>query len=860
MHAAAARLARRSFRATRCPTWTRMWVEPLEARVLLSAIYSANMDVNPGWSLQGLWQYGTPTSNPSYAPTGSHCIGVNLAGNYLDNMGAQYATTPAINCMGYEDVYLSFQRWMGIESSWWDQAAIQVSSNGVNWNNVWTHGTNSFSDVTWTQQNINISAYADNQPSVYIRWQMGPTDSSVVYTGWQIDDVVVSGTPAAPTAQLQTQALRATGQASHTLEVLYTSTVDDLNVGTLNSDDLGVRSPDDVNLSVTYLGVTQTSEQTWLATYEVGGPGGVWDANDAGVYTVSIGAAQVLDMGGRQVVAGDFDTFKAWRVLPLDARTPANYTDKDGDAVSITLKGPGSGEVLLLGEDADADRINLAGTSVASTLSVKVTGPDGHTGLPDTAIDGGLKALAAPMAQLSGSLDIDGDVKTLTLGDVSAGSSINLNGAIASTITLGHVAGLELNTTSAIKCLTAVEWLSPDFESEVSATSIKTLNITGGDFLANLALDASLPENLALGTARIAGRASDAQWNILGQVGAITLGDHTEDWDIEIHGGLKSLTAASIEDSDLNVYGAIGTVTVQEWRSGQIAARTLKCLTTTGGQGDDGPDGDLFIDLELHGFDEPEAAGADEGPAPVILGKVNVAGDVGDNWMIDGSVGTVVIGDEADAWDAEIGGAVKSLRVGTFLDATLLVSGAITTLATGSGVHSYLSAACMKTFTCAGDWSSGQIHLTDHEAALAVSKLTVGGRLDESLITANASVGAVCLGYLRGSRILVSVEGDSLPDSVNDFTAQHEIKSFTVTGVTSEGNPHSQIDSMIAAWRLGTLNLRNVQLDNDGDVHGFAATQYGSFRLVQPDSSVYTDPDDIENPLDFVVRRILVPT
>jgi hypothetical protein len=837
-----------------------MWVEPLEARVLLTAIYSANMDVNPGWTLQGMWQYGTPTSNPSYAPTGSHCIGVNLAGNYVDNMSAQYASMPAIDCTGFEDVYLSFQRWMGIESSWWDQAAIQVSSNGVNWNNVWTHTTTSFADVAWTQQNVNISDYADNQPAVFIRWQMGPTDSSVTYTGWQIDDVMVTGTPSMPTAELQTQAVRAIGQSSQTLQVQYTAIVDDLNVATLNSGDVGVRGSDDVSLDVTYEGVTRTGEHTWVATYQVAGPGGVWDADDAGLYTVAIGAGQVLDMSDRPVTAGDFGQFKAWRVLPLDARTPVNFTDKDGDAVNITLKGPGSGEVLLLGDQADVDQLNVAGTTAASTIAVKVQGPNGDTGLHDTAIDGGLKALLAPMAHFSGSMNVNGDLKTLTLGDVSAGSSIDLHGAIASAITLGHVAGLELNSAAALKCLTAVEWLSPDFESELTATSIKTLNITGGDFRANLSLDAGLPENSALGTARIAGGVWDAQWNIVGQVGAVTLGGQTEDWDVEIHGGLKSLNAAMIEDSDLDVYGAIGTVTVQEWMSGQIAAGTLKCLTTTGGEGEDGPDGDLFIDLELHGLELPEAAGPDEGPAPVILGKVNVAGDVGDNWMIDGSVGTVVIGDEADAWDAEIYGGLKSLRVGTFLDATILVSGAITTLATGSGVHSYLSAACVKTFTCAGDWSSGQIRLTDHEAALAVSKLTVGGRLDESIITANANVGAVCLGYLRGSRILVSVDDDSLPDSVNDFTGQHEIKSFTITGVTSEGNPHSQIDSMIAAWRLGTLNLRNVELDNDGDVHGFAATQYGSFRLVQPDASVYTDPEDIENPMDFVVRRIVVPT
>jgi len=41
-----------------------------------------------------------------------------------------------------------------------------------------------------------ISAVADGQPTVYIRWVMGPTDGSVRYCGWNIDDVELLGDPA----------------------------------------------------------------------------------------------------------------------------------------------------------------------------------------------------------------------------------------------------------------------------------------------------------------------------------------------------------------------------------------------------------------------------------------------------------------------------------------------------------------------------------------------------------------------------------------------------------------------------------------------------------------------------------------
>jgi hypothetical protein len=36
-----------------------------------------------------------------------------------------------------------------------------------------------------------ISEYADNQPTVYLRWTMGPTDGGLRFCGWNIDNVRV---------------------------------------------------------------------------------------------------------------------------------------------------------------------------------------------------------------------------------------------------------------------------------------------------------------------------------------------------------------------------------------------------------------------------------------------------------------------------------------------------------------------------------------------------------------------------------------------------------------------------------------------------------------------------------------------
>jgi hypothetical protein len=38
---------------------------------------------------------------------------------------------------------------------------------------------------------LDISAVADGQSTVYLRWAMGPTDDSNTYPGWNIDDVEI---------------------------------------------------------------------------------------------------------------------------------------------------------------------------------------------------------------------------------------------------------------------------------------------------------------------------------------------------------------------------------------------------------------------------------------------------------------------------------------------------------------------------------------------------------------------------------------------------------------------------------------------------------------------------------------------
>jgi subtilisin family serine protease len=170
--------------------------------VVQSAIYWADMETDPNWLLDAGWAWGEPTGagswngDPNSGYSGQNVIGFELEGDYADNMTETiYATTGPINCEGYKNIRLSFQRWLGIESPY-DYANIQVSNDGTNWVDLWTTSIYHISDDAWQSVDYAVPpSIGDDQPTVYFRWGIGPTDDSVTCPGWNIDDVRVTGEP-----------------------------------------------------------------------------------------------------------------------------------------------------------------------------------------------------------------------------------------------------------------------------------------------------------------------------------------------------------------------------------------------------------------------------------------------------------------------------------------------------------------------------------------------------------------------------------------------------------------------------------------------------------------------------------------
>lgn len=156
-------------------------------------------DTNPGWTTMGQWAFGHPTGgqgtaansfDPTNGFTGVNVYGYNLAGAYPNSLTPiQYLTSTAIDCTNKTQISVEFRRWLGVESATFDHANLQFSVDNVNWITLYNHTAGSFSEQTWTLQSYSLSPQADNQPTVYLRWGMGTTDTSVTYQGWNIDDI-----------------------------------------------------------------------------------------------------------------------------------------------------------------------------------------------------------------------------------------------------------------------------------------------------------------------------------------------------------------------------------------------------------------------------------------------------------------------------------------------------------------------------------------------------------------------------------------------------------------------------------------------------------------------------------------------
>ncbi len=179
------------------------------AILTVNPVPAARFDLatSPGWTAQSPWAFGKPSGqggtqygypDPSAGATGNNVYGVNLNGDYSTALGGPYhLTTGPINLSGHSGTKLRFRRWLNTDYPPYVTATVELSTNGSTWSTLWTNPVDTFiQDNAWTTQTYDISAIADGKPAVYFRWshRVGAS-GAYAFSGWNLDDIEVLGTP-----------------------------------------------------------------------------------------------------------------------------------------------------------------------------------------------------------------------------------------------------------------------------------------------------------------------------------------------------------------------------------------------------------------------------------------------------------------------------------------------------------------------------------------------------------------------------------------------------------------------------------------------------------------------------------------
>ncbi len=184
---------------------------PPGRRTINQTVYFEDFEETHNWTLTGEFQVteplaigGTP-GNPNVANpfSGSKILGTDLdgetgigsnPGKYEPNLTletADKAISPTVDLFYYKNIKLLFQRHLNVD--WQDKAAIEASKDGgTSWTTVWLNSNLIVEDV-WSKLNYSIPSSLERTDNFRLRYRLGPTAPTGNYSGWNIDDVIITG-------------------------------------------------------------------------------------------------------------------------------------------------------------------------------------------------------------------------------------------------------------------------------------------------------------------------------------------------------------------------------------------------------------------------------------------------------------------------------------------------------------------------------------------------------------------------------------------------------------------------------------------------------------------------------------------
>ena len=184
-------------------------ISPAGKRTIYTTQYFEDFEGIHNWDLTGEFEVNQPSGaggipglpDPSSAFSGTKVLGTDLTGlglfpfNYepdLNEETSYRATSPSLNLFYYKNLNLFFQRYLNIEV--WDSAYVQISTDhGNSWINIWDNYNKWISDFQWNQHRIRIPDQYSRTNQLQVRFKLGPTNGVDNYSGWNIDDIYLTG-------------------------------------------------------------------------------------------------------------------------------------------------------------------------------------------------------------------------------------------------------------------------------------------------------------------------------------------------------------------------------------------------------------------------------------------------------------------------------------------------------------------------------------------------------------------------------------------------------------------------------------------------------------------------------------------